>query len=98
VRPVDRFNWAIAEAVPLFVRESSDKKLFAQIIREHRVEAIIHFAASIVVMDSVADPFGYHKNNTTASRALIECAVKKYVRQFTFSSTAAVYRNPERSR
>jgi nucleoside-diphosphate-sugar epimerase len=54
----------------------ADEKLVAQIVREHRVEAIIHFAASIVVPDSVADPFGT-KNNTAASRALIERAVKK---------------------
>ena len=55
---------------------------------------IIHFAASIVVPDSVADPLGYYKNNTVNSRALIECAVKGGVKHFIFSSTAAVYGNP----
>ncbi len=59
------------------------------------VEAIIHFAASIVVPDSVADPLGYYRNNTVNSRALIECAVKGGVKHFIFSSTAAVYGNPE---
>src|SRR5262249_55046020 len=63
---------------------------------EHKVDAIIHFAASIVVPDSVADPLGYYRNNTVNSRALIETAVKGGVRHFIFSSTAAVYGNPAR--
>ena len=63
-------------------------------IREHGVDAIIHFAASIVVPDSVRDPLGYYRNNTVNSRALIECAVKCGVSHFIFSSTAAVYGNP----
>src|SRR5439155_16609207 len=57
---------------------------------------IIHFAASIVVPDSVADPLGYYKNNTVNSRALLECAVKGGVTHFIFSSTAAVYGNTTR--
>src|SRR6185369_7078101 len=60
-------------------------------------ESIIHFAASIVVPDSVSDPLGYYKNNTVNSRALIECAVKGGVKHFIFSSTAAVYGNPARA-
>src|SRR4029450_13831226 len=68
----------------------------AQLIVEHGVEVIIHFAASIVVPDSVADPLGYYKNNTVNSRALIECAVTGGVPRFIFSSTAAVYGNPAR--
>ena len=58
------------------------------------VDAIIHFAASIVVPDSIRDPLGYYRNNTMNSRALIECAVNAGVRHFIFSSTAAVYGNP----
>jgi UDP-glucose 4-epimerase len=79
------FDWAVAKGVPLVV---------ARLIREHGVDAIIHFAASIVVPDSVRDPLGYYRNNTMNSRALIECAVKGGVRHFIFSSTAAVYGNP----
>jgi len=90
------FDWAVAGNVPLVVGETGDQNLVATIIREQRVEAIIHFAASIVVPDSVADPLGYYKNNTVNSRALIECAVKGGVKHFIFSSTAAVYGNPER--
>src|SRR5262249_40473285 len=59
-------------------------------------DVIIHFAASVVVPDSVRDPLGYYRNNTVNSRALIESAVKEGVRHFIFSSTAAVYGNPER--
>src|SRR5947208_2446199 len=85
------FDWAIAEGVPLMVGETGDQALVSKIISEHGVESIIHFAASIVVPDSVADPLGYYKNNTVNSRALIECAVKGGVKHFIFSSTAAVY-------
>jgi UDP-glucose 4-epimerase len=88
------FDWAVAKGVPLIVGDSGDQALVARIIREHKVQSIIHFAASIVVPDSVRDPLGYYRNNTVNSRALIECAVKGGVRHFIFSSTAAVYGNP----
>jgi UDP-glucose 4-epimerase len=88
------FDWAVARGVPLIVGESGDQMLVAKIIRDHDVEAIIHFAASIVVPDSVKDPLRYYLNNTINSRALIECAIKGGVRHFIFSSTAAVYGNP----
>jgi UDP-glucose 4-epimerase len=88
------FPWAVAKGVPLVVGDSGDQALVARLIREHGVEAIIHFAASVVVPDSVRDPLRYYRNNTVNSRALIECAVKNGVRQFIFSSTAAVYGDP----
>jgi UDP-glucose 4-epimerase len=88
------FDWAIAKGVPLVVGETGDQALVARLIREHGVDAIIHFAASIVVPDSIRDPLGYYRNNTMNSRALIECAVNGGVRHFIFSSTAAVYGNP----
>src|ERR1044071_5887932 len=90
------FDWAIAEGVPLILGETGDQPLVAKLIKDHGVEAVIHFAASIVVPDSVADPLGYYRNNTVNSRALIECAVQGGVRHFIFSSTAAVYGNTER--
>jgi UDP-glucose 4-epimerase len=88
------YDWAVAKGVPLIVGETGDQALVARIIRDHGIDAIIHFAASIVVPDSVRDPLGYYRNNTMNSRALIECAVKGGVRHFIFSSTAAVYGNP----
>jgi UDP-glucose 4-epimerase len=87
-------RWAVAEGVPLIVGETGDQPLVARLLREHSIDAIIHFAASIVVPDSVRDPLGYYRNNTANSRALIECAVNGGVRNFIFSSTAAVYGNP----
>jgi UDP-glucose 4-epimerase len=88
------FDWAVAKGVPLIVGETGDQALVARLIHDHGVDAVIHFAASIVVPDSVRDPLGYYRNNTMNSRALIECAVKSGVRHFIFSSTAAVYGNP----
>ena len=90
------FDWAIAEGALLVMGETGDQALVSALIKEHGVESVIHFAASIVVPDSVADPLGYYKNNTVNSRALIECAVRGGVKHFIFSSTAAVYGNPER--
>jgi len=89
------FDWVVAKDVPLIVGDTGDQTLVGQIIREHKVEGIIHFAASVVVPDSVKDPLRYYQNNTVNSRALMESAVKNGVRQFIFSSTAAVYGNPE---
>jgi UDP-glucose 4-epimerase len=88
------FDWAVPDGAPLVVGESGDQALVAKIIKEHGATAIIHFAASLIVPDSVADPLGYYRNNTVNSRALIESAVKGGIRHFIFSSTAAVYGNP----
>ena len=90
------FDWAVAKGASLVIGETGDQPRVAALIAEHRVDAVIHFAASIVVPDSVRDPLGYYRNNTVNSRALIETVVKAGVRHFIFSSTAAVYGNPER--
>jgi len=90
------FDWAVAQGAQFVVGDAGDQALVAHWIAEHRIEAIVHFAASIVVPDSVRNPLGYYHNNTVNSRALIEAAVKGGVRHFIFSSTAAVYGNPER--
>ncbi len=68
-----------------------DGKAVGALIADHKVDAIIHFAGSIVVPDSVADPLAYYANNTVKSRALIESAVRGGVKSFIFSSTATVY-------
>lgn len=85
------FEWAVAPEA-IFVRgDVGDLDLVGKLIRRHRVDAIIHFAGSIVVPESVADPLGYYENNTVKTRALIEAAVRGKVPHFIFSSTAAVY-------
>jgi len=87
-------DWAVPASVPLEVGNSGDQELASRLLRDERIDTIVHFAASIVVPDSVRDPLGYYRNNTVNTRALIECAVKAGVRNFIFSSTAAVYGNP----
>jgi UDP-glucose 4-epimerase len=87
------FRWAVPAESELVIGDTGDFKLVSDIVARHRVEAIIHFAASVVVPDSVADPLGYYRNNTANSRSLIEAAVKGGVKHFIFSSTAAVYGN-----
>ena len=89
------FDWADAEGCSSSSATPATRSSSPKLIAEHRVEAIIHFAASIVVPESVADPLGYYRNNTVNSRALLEGAVKGGVKHFIFSSTAAVYGNPE---
>jgi len=88
------FEWAIAKPAELVVGDIGDTALVSQVLREHGVEAIIHFAGSIVVPESVANPLMYYENNTVKSRGLIAAAVASGVKQFIFSSTAAVYGNP----
>jgi len=89
------FQWAVAPEAKLVHGDIGDQELVERLIDEHEVEAIIHFAGSIVVPESVADPLAYYLNNTVKSRALIESAVCGGVPHFIFSSTAAVYGTPE---
>ena len=77
-----------------FVGDVGDEGLVRRILKERKIQAIIHFAGSIVVPESVSDPLGYYLNNTVKSRALIAAAVASGVKQFIFSSTAAVYGAP----
>jgi UDP-glucose 4-epimerase len=90
------FRSALPESVPLFVGDTGDRNLVSSILGAHKVKAIIHFAASIVVPDSIRDPLGYYRNNTMNTRSLLEAAVQAKVGQFIFSSTAAVYGNPDK--
>ena len=90
------FDWAVAQGARLVTGDIADQALVDKLIAEHGIEAIIHFAGSIVVPESVSDPLGYYKNNTVNSRGLIECAVKGGVKHFIFSSTAAVYGDVEK--
>jgi UDP-glucose 4-epimerase len=85
------FDWAVHPAATLVSGDVSDGELVRRLVREHRIEAVIHFAARIVVPESVADPLGYYLANTVKTRALIEAVVAAGVPHFIFSSTAAVY-------
>lgn len=85
------FDWAVAPEALLVQGDVADSALVGGLIREHGVDSIIHFAGSIVVPESVADPLAYYQNNTCKTRTLIETAVQAGVGNFIFSSTAAVY-------
>lgn len=89
------FAWAISPAAKLVRGNIGDEGLMMQVMAEHKVDAVVHFAGSIVVPDSVSDPLGYYLNNTVNSRNLMHSAVKSGVKNFIFSSTAAVYGNPK---
>src|SRR6201989_1592453 len=90
------FSTALPEGVPLFIGDAADENLVEGVIAAHAVESIVHFAGSVVVPDSMRDPLAYYRNNTMTTRSLLNAAVKCGVNRFIFSSTAAVYGNPER--
>ncbi|MFT3977377.1 MAG: UDP-glucose 4-epimerase GalE [Sphingomonas bacterium] len=92
---VTGFAWAVDPRAALVEMAVEDPRI-ADVIREHGVRAIMHFAGSVVVPESVSDPLKYYRNNTAASRSLIESAVTAGVPHFIFSSTAATYGTPEK--
>lgn len=85
------FKAAVSPAAKLVVGDVGNSTLLASVIAEHKIDAIIHFAGSVVVPESVANPLNYYHNNTCQTRILIESAVEGGVPHFIFSSTAAVY-------
>ncbi len=89
------FSAYLPDGVPLFIGDAGDEDLVERVISQHHVESIIHFAGSVVVPDSVRDPLGHYRNNTMTTRSLLNAAVKCGVSRFIFSSTAAVYGNPD---
>jgi UDP-glucose 4-epimerase len=92
---LDDLSTGFREAVPqeaVFVHgDVGDQALVGRLVGEHGIDSILHFAAKIVVPESVADPLAYYLNNTAKSRALMETAIGAGVKNFIFSSTAAVY-------
>jgi UDP-glucose 4-epimerase len=89
------FSQFVPEGVPLFIGDAADENLVEGVISAHQVETIVHFAGSVVVTDSMRDPLAYYRNNTMTTRSLLNAAVKCGVNRFIFSSTAAVYGNPD---
>ncbi len=98
---LDNLSTGVERAVPkparLIVGDVGDEHLVRLILKRHSIDAIVHFAGSIVVPESVADPLRYYHNNTVKSRTLMAAAVEAGVKSFIFSSTAAVYGNPEQT-
>ncbi|MBE5074523.1 UDP-glucose 4-epimerase GalE [Erythrobacteraceae bacterium E2-1 Yellow Sea] len=89
------FRFAVPEDVPLYEGDIEDAELLARIFAEQKIGAIMHFAGSIIVPESVENPLKYYHNNTAKTRALIAAAVEAGVPHFIFSSTAATYGVPE---
>src|SRR5438105_4980316 len=92
---VDNLSTGIRKLVARDARfvegNAGDIDLMTALLREQRIDAVIHFAGSVVVPESVENPLLYYQNNTCASRNLIECCVRSGVKHFIFSSTCAVY-------
>ena len=86
----------VPDGVPFFEGSVADRALVGRILAEQNIGAIMHFAGSIVVPESVEKPLDYYANNTLASHALLTSAVTAGVKHFLFSSTAAVYGAPDR--
>ena len=87
---------AVPGDVPFYEGNIADRALVERVFAEHGIQAIMHFAGSIVVPESVEHPLKYYANNTLASHALVSAAVAAGVKHILFSSTAAVYGEPER--
>ncbi|MWV26992.1 UDP-glucose 4-epimerase GalE [Aurantiacibacter rhizosphaerae] len=88
------FSFAIPEQVPFYKGDIADADLLKRVFAEQGTRAIMHFAGSIIVPESVENPLSYYHNNTAKSRVLIEAAVEAGVPHFIFSSTAATYGTP----
>lgn len=91
------FRWVVPKGAPLIIGDFGDETLVSEVIARYDVAEIIHFAAKIVVPESVADPLGYYLNNTSKARTLLETATRCGVKRFIFSSTAAVYGDPSQN-
>ena len=89
------FRFSVPEGVPFYEGDIADAELLARILAEQGTRAVMHFAGSIVVPESVENPLKYYENNTVKSRALIEALVTAGVPHMIFSSTAATYGMPE---
>ena len=89
-------RYVVPDDVAFYEGNVADRELVDRIFAERNIGAILHFAGSIVVPESVEKPLEYYRNNTVASHALISAAVEAGVKHFVFSSTAAVYGEPER--
>ncbi|HXZ60355.1 MAG TPA: UDP-glucose 4-epimerase GalE [Steroidobacteraceae bacterium] len=87
------FRRAVLDAA-LVVGKVGDRDAVLALLRTHAVDTVMHFAAATIVPESVREPLKYYGNNTCSTRTLLECCLETGVRNFVFSSTAAVYGIP----
>lgn len=88
------FKDAVPSDIPFVVGDCGDRALLKEISKTYGISAVVHFAGKVIVPDSVADPLGYYETNTAKTRSLLEHCIEFGVRNFVFSSTAAVYGTP----
>lgn len=89
------FRSAVPPNIPFYEGDIADSSLISKIVQDHQIIAVMHFAGSVVVPESVTDPLKYYYNNTAKTRSLLESLVKNKVHHFIFSSTAATYGIPK---
>ena len=89
------FRFLLPNQVPVTVGSTGDQDAVGKLLAQYRIDSIIHFAASVVVPDSIRDPLGYYRNNTVNTALLLQAAIGAGVKHFIFSSTAAVYGQPD---
>ena len=92
---VTGFRWAVPDDVPFVEGDIADQPLVRATLRDHGISAIMHFAGSVVVPESVENPLKYYHNNSAKTRDLIDSAISVGVPHFIFSSTAATYGTPD---
>ena len=92
---VTGFRWAVPSDVPFHLGDIANAELLAEIFKAQGIGAVMHFAGSVVVPESVTDPLKYYRNNTANTQALLEAAVTAGVKHIIFSSTAATYGIPD---
>jgi UDP-glucose 4-epimerase len=99
VTALDNLSQGHREAVPekarLVIADLSDRETLAELFRESKFDAVMHFAALALVADSMKYPERYFRNNVTNSLNLLECCAANHVSRFVFSSTAAVFGDPQ---
>ena len=91
---VTGFEWSIPDGATFIKGDVGDQSFMETVLDDHQVEAVVHFAGSVVVPESLENPLKYYENNTGNSRNLIAAAVAVGIKSFIFSSTAAVYGAP----
>jgi UDP-glucose 4-epimerase len=91
------FRWAVPDSVTFYEGDIADSNMITRITQNEHIDAVMHFAGSVVVPESVENPLKYYHNNTAKSRSLIETLIANNVRHMIFSSTAATYGIPETS-
>jgi len=95
---VDNLSTGFADAVigaKLIQADIHDYYKVDEVFKNHDIDVVMHFAAHIDVGESVRDPFKYYRNNVVATQTLLECMVANEIKHFVFSSTAAIFGEPQ---